>query len=567
MSNLKLLLDCAFGPRLNAFFKINGRSLTEETPSALLGSNRYYKHNQLERASDNVLRLLNLGVQAGIYISPIILSYCFYKRHVPDVNFRSGRNDIFLFKILSTIVTIIFTTFALRGFGRYSNQDYLDFLRALNRAKAVPSDATKRIINHYDFEFKAWPADYIWAKSKLADFNNPPSPYEKTFPSSASKSNETQLNEGFFKKVTRHTMELISYVIMTTIGRRMIYPGSTAFFQLIMQPAILAGRAKLIEEHEGVRYKLVTYEQNYIDSMFVDRRNYTPNGETLVIGCEGNGGFYELGVMAAPLACGYSVLGWNHPGFAGSSGVPYPSQEVSAMDVVMKFAIDKLGFKPQSIIVHGWSIGGFTATWAGMRYPNVGGLIIDASFDSILPLALNIMPSVLKPLTQTAINSHFELNNSRHLSYHKGPVLLIRRTQDEVISTDPNNSPSTNRANNLLLDLLKQRFPNLIDEISTKSLHEYLAGGVDHQQNYLNRHSVNAKECTRKLIDHLRNSDRMSYPIEISADSNPTKEQLVLFLASKYMMDYDSLHCAPLPPSHFQRPWDLITLAQRRSNL
>lgn len=39
----------------------------------------------------------------------------------------------------------------------------------------------------------------------------------------------------------------------------------------------------------------------------------------LVVCSEGNAGFYELGIMVTPLEAGYSVLGWNHPGFGGST--------------------------------------------------------------------------------------------------------------------------------------------------------------------------------------------------------------------------------------------------------
>ena len=38
-----------------------------------------------------------------------------------------------------------------------------------------------------------------------------------------------------------------------------------------------------------------------------------------VIGFEGNAGFYEMGCTGTPLDLNYSVLGWNHPGFGGSS--------------------------------------------------------------------------------------------------------------------------------------------------------------------------------------------------------------------------------------------------------
>ena len=76
----------------------------------------------------------------------------------------------------------------------------------------------------------------------------------------------------------------------------------------------------------------------------------TEEGKTLVICCEGNAGFYEIGIMATPITCGYSVLGWNHPGFYGSTGRPYPDQEKMAVDSVMQFAINKLGFKVEDIV-------------------------------------------------------------------------------------------------------------------------------------------------------------------------------------------------------------------------
>ena len=39
-----------------------------------------------------------------------------------------------------------------------------------------------------------------------------------------------------------------------------------------------------------------------------------------MIVCEGNAGFYEMGMLTTPLDAGYSVIGWNHPGFWGSTG-------------------------------------------------------------------------------------------------------------------------------------------------------------------------------------------------------------------------------------------------------
>jgi hypothetical protein len=71
--------------------------------------------------------------------------------------------------------------------------------------------------------------------------------------------------------------------------------------------------------------------------MFFDRRETAnPNGKILVITCEGNAGFYEIGFLGSPLDAGFSVLGWNQPGFGQSSGSPFPSQTTNAMDAVVQ---------------------------------------------------------------------------------------------------------------------------------------------------------------------------------------------------------------------------------------
>ena len=74
--------------------------------------------------------------------------------------------------------------------------------------------------------------------------------------------------------------------------------------------------------------------------MFFDRReSANPNGKILVITCEGNAGFYEIGFLGSPLDAGFSVLGWNQPGFGESSGSPFPLQTTNAMDAVVQVTV------------------------------------------------------------------------------------------------------------------------------------------------------------------------------------------------------------------------------------
>lgn len=69
-------------------------------------------------------------------------------------------------------------------------------------------------------------------------------------------------------------------------------------------------------------------------------------------------------------------------------GKPYPTQEQNAIDVVMQFALNKLGFKIDNIVLFGWSIGGYTATWAAMNYPEVKGVVC---FEGLCCLILLLM--------------------------------------------------------------------------------------------------------------------------------------------------------------------------------
>lgn len=51
--------------------------------------------------------------------------------------------------------------------------------------------------------------------------------------------------------------------------------------------------------------------------------------------------------------------------------MPFPDQEQCAIDSVVQYSIESLGFTPDNIVLYAWSIGGYTASWAAMNYPDV----------------------------------------------------------------------------------------------------------------------------------------------------------------------------------------------------
>jgi hypothetical protein len=127
-----------------------------------------------------------------------------------------------------------------------------------------------------------------------------------------------------FERLFHYPSLFLGYICVNVFGRRLMFPGSLQLLRQMMERPLLDGRTNLIVQHRAKRYLIHTADGNNIDTIFVDRRqsNTTRNGQTLVITCEGNAGFYETGCMLTPIEAGYSVLGWNRPGF-GESSVRY----------------------------------------------------------------------------------------------------------------------------------------------------------------------------------------------------------------------------------------------------
>ena len=123
----------------------------------------------------------------------------------------------------------------------------------------------------------------------------------------------------------------------------MMYPG--VIIQNLIGPALIEGRCRFIEQKQAKRAIIQSNGKykNKIDTLFVDQRNvvrYSPqsskfatldqlgqrglqnnenNGNYLVICCDGNASFYEVGIFQLPIENGYSTLGWNYPGFGEST--------------------------------------------------------------------------------------------------------------------------------------------------------------------------------------------------------------------------------------------------------
>ncbi|XP_021185787.2 phosphatidylserine lipase ABHD16A isoform X2 [Helicoverpa armigera] len=488
---MKLVWQCMFSPRLYKVYRDGAKDTM-------------YQPVRLEKWGDKVVSTANTLLNISLYTSPFICMYI-YKRGFFTIDEMKS-----LGRLVSGLTCLLAFSLFLRGCGRSSSTKYVQFVNALTS----PMTDRKAYLNElrkYDFEASAWPTTYSVATRERSSWMdrlpfkmcaNPDLPIYKRLP-----------------------IQLLAFIATHTFGLRLIYPGSLSVVHTLLWGALFQGRTILVEDHDGQRAKIGTADGNAIDTMFVDNRANSPRGRILVICCEGNSGFYEMGIVNTPIRAGFSALGWNHPGFAGSTGLPFPSQEQNAIDAVMQYAINELRFRPDQIVLFGWSIGGYTATWAAVNYP-VAALILDATFDDLLPLAENQMPSSWSLLVKEVVRSYVNLNISEMMSKYVGPFKLIRRTEDEIISLRQG-LLATNRGNHLVLKLISQRHPNVVENPVAKVALFRLLCMADLQ---------------RSAIDMTRIEDY---------------ERPLLPLISKYLHDYKSSHCTPLPET------DFITIMER----
>jgi hypothetical protein len=461
----------------------------------------------------------------------MITLYFYKKGYLVSENFGS------LLKVSTGIGLFVILSYCLRGYGRSQSQMYRKFIKDLQESQLNPKDPlNKKKIRAYDFEFDQWPVD--WTMKSLNTKENNAKMVANT--------SSNRLNVNWISPCS-----VIAFLAIHSFGLKMIYPGSIGLIQKYLHQMLVQGRAKLVLEQRGTRNKIETIDGNTIDTMFIDNRHSRfDNGKNLVICSEGNAGFYEIGIMGTPIELKYSVLGFNHPGFAGSSGSPFPKQEQNAADAVIQFAIESLGFAPENIILYGWSIGAYTTLWLATNYKNVKSVVLDATFDDLVILAIPRMPESLSTIVRIAIRDYCNLNHTELITQFNGPVSMIRRTEDEIIATEETDM-GTNRGNNLLLHLLKFRFPNIFKPEQIKYAHKLLNKTINHSK------TGDDQMCLSLLMSYV-SEHGASYPVKIGEDySEEQRNQMTFYLIKNHLLDYKSSHCTPLPIEFFKSGWNL----------
>ena len=93
---------------------------------------------------------------------------------------------------------------------------------------------------------------------------------------------------------------------------------------------------------------------------------------------------------------------------------------------------------------------------------------------------------------------------------------------------------ASNRGNDLLLKLLKFRFPHIVDEVTTPVLREWLSADVSERVRMLSRFEVSDESCLRELQKYTEEHTD-SFPMRGLGESwiERQKVQMAFFLVSR----------------------------------
>jgi pimeloyl-ACP methyl ester carboxylesterase len=152
---------------------------------------------------------------------------------------------------------------------------------------------------------------------------------------------------------------------------------------------------------------------------------WIPNAETNKVFLYSHGNGEDISDLASIFAdfsrAGFSILGYDYPGYGLSAGKPSEQSAYAAAETAYRFLTERCGVAPSDIIVLGRSIGSGPACYLAEKFP-VGGLVVESGFTSASRVVTRIRILPFDPFP-----------NIRRIRNISCPKLFIHGTDDRVI--------------------------------------------------------------------------------------------------------------------------------------
>jgi pimeloyl-ACP methyl ester carboxylesterase len=128
---------------------------------------------------------------------------------------------------------------------------------------------------------------------------------------------------------------------------------------------------------------------------------------------------------------GFSVLLISYRGYGQSEGdFPTEAQVYADAEAAWHYLVKQKGIKPGNIFIYGHSLGGAVAINLAISHPDARGLIVEATFTSIIDMGRRNKLYRLLPIN---LITHQRFDSISRINRLKMPVLILHGTEDKVV--------------------------------------------------------------------------------------------------------------------------------------
>lgn len=155
-----------------------------------------------------------------------------------------------------------------------------------------------------------------------------------------------------------------------------------------------------------------------------------PNPRAEILYCHGNGEHVarltkRLKILHEQI--GVVVFAWDYRGYGHSQGKPHEKNVIPDARVAQLWLANKVGKKPEDLVLLGRSLGGAVAVALAAEY-GARGLVLDRTFSSLYDAAAHNFPWL--PLRFLMDN---QFTSIEHIKKYHGPLLQAHATEDETV--------------------------------------------------------------------------------------------------------------------------------------